>query len=149
MLLHAPKVSERLLAEDDRTREATLTLLGRLFASPKEDYASSYPGIYQEWLRRFHDKCSEVRCAMVRVSLRVAAAKPQLRAALIEQCSERLQDKDWEVRRAATRSLADAMLDTAPSGLKDRIWRQGLGHCAVSRCGGSRKIKDRRSGRSA
>ena len=96
-----PKVSERLLAEDDRTREATLTLLGRLFASPKEDYASSYPGIYQEWLRRFHDKCSEVRCAMVRVSLRVAAAKPQLRAALIEQCSERLQDKDWEVRRAS------------------------------------------------
>uniref|UniRef100_A0A7S3ZQM5 Sister chromatid cohesion protein n=1 Tax=Pelagomonas calceolata TaxID=35677 RepID=A0A7S3ZQM5_9STRA len=120
MLLYTlPKVSERLLAEDDRTREATLTLLGRLFASPKEDYASSYPGIYQEWLRRFHDKCSEVRCAMVRVSLRVAAAKPQLRAALIEQCAERTQDKDWEVRRAATRSLADAMLDTAPSGLKD------------------------------
>ena len=130
MLLYTlPKVSERLLAEDDRTREATLTLLGRLFASPKEDYASSYPGIYQEWLRRFHDKCSEVRCAMVRVSLRVASAKPQLRAALIEQCSERLQDKDWEVRRAATRSLADAMLDTAPSGLKDSVWRQGLGYC--------------------
>ena len=45
MLLYTlPKVSERLLAEDDRTREATLTLLGRLFASPKEDYASSLSG---------------------------------------------------------------------------------------------------------
>ena len=40
----AESLRKRLLAEDDRTREATLTLLGRLFASPKEDYASSYPG---------------------------------------------------------------------------------------------------------
>lgn len=120
MLLYTlPKVSERLLAEDDSTREATLTLLGKLFASPKEDYAKNYPGIYAEWLRRFRDKSGDVRTAMVRISLRVAASKPQLRAPLIEQCAERLQDKDWEVRRSATRALADAMLDSAPHGLND------------------------------
>ena len=41
MLLYTlPKVAERLGADDAATREATLTLLGRLFASPKEDYAA-------------------------------------------------------------------------------------------------------------
>jgi len=101
MLLYTlPKVAERLGADCADAREATLTLLGRLFADADADYAAHYPQVYAEWLRRFTDKDANIRTKMVHVALSV------------------VRDRGAS-RRAATRAIADAVLDAAPDGLDD------------------------------
>ena len=117
LLYTLPKVAERLVCDDAKTRDATVTLLGRLFA--EGDYATAYPAVYAEWLRRFTDKDAELRAKMVRVALKVAAANAKARADLLGRCASRLNDPSWDVRRDAVRGVADAVLEAAPDGLDD------------------------------
>ena len=117
LLYTLPKVAERLVCDDAKTRDATVTLLGRLFA--EGDYATAYPAVYAEWLRRFTDKDAELRAKMVRVALKVAAANAKARADLLGKCALRLNDPSWDVRRDAVRGVADAVLEAAPDGLDD------------------------------
>ena len=84
-----------------------------------ETGAYRYPRVWEAWLQRFTDKAPEVRTAMVRVALKVAASRGAARAALLPRCAERLSDPDWAVRRHATRAAADALLEAAPRGLDD------------------------------
>lgn len=114
MLLYTlPTISERLRADDVASRNAASTLLARLFASSDEsfDYVEAYPAVFAEWLRRFVDKEPEIRTKMVQLGLKCCLELedkpiPQV----IALCAARLNDPNWEVRRASVHACADAIL---------------------------------------
>ncbi|KAH9129963.1 hypothetical protein LEN26_000107 [Aphanomyces euteiches] len=107
LLYVLPNVCLQLQVDEMEIRSNAIALMGRLFASSHADYGAQYMKNFREFLGRFRDVKKEIRLQMVQVCSIIAQRKPDLAVLIDAELQLRLQDQEWEVRRAVVNEICD------------------------------------------
>nr|CCA18963.1 sister chromatid cohesion protein PDS5 putative [Albugo laibachii Nc14]CCA24837.1 sister chromatid cohesion protein PDS5 putative [Albugo laibachii Nc14] len=102
-----PNLCMQLQADVIATRLKVVTLLGKLFASPDTEYGAESMRLFREFLGRFRDISQEIRLNMIQLGVLIWQEKRDLAPLIEKECILRLNDSEWEIRRAVVNEVCD------------------------------------------
>jgi sister-chromatid-cohesion protein PDS5 len=124
LLYVMPNLEKELTVEDEEKREDTVALLGKMFASDGSRMITSYPQLFNTFLKRFNDVEPSIRRRMVEYATEFIKNLPSLD--LADNLFTRVRDTDEGVRSAAVKAICVAASANPIRFKKDVLQEVGM-----------------------
>lgn len=124
LLYVMPELEKELTVEDEEKREDTVALLGKMFASDGSRMITSYPQLFNTFLKRFNDVEPSIRRRMVEYATEFIQNLPSLD--LADNLFTRVRDTDEGVRAAAVKAICAAASANPIRFKKDVLQEVGM-----------------------
>ncbi|KAI8842696.1 armadillo-type protein [Chytriomyces cf. hyalinus JEL632] len=95
-----PLFEDQLKCEDEKVRELSTDLLGKIFVESGSRVAVLYPSIWRAWLERRNDKNASIRILWVQFCSGAFRHHPELSPDMISGLEQKIYDPDEKVRLA-------------------------------------------------
>ncbi|KAJ3030475.1 UNVERIFIED_CONTAM: hypothetical protein HDU68_008891 [Siphonaria sp. JEL0065] len=100
-----PLFEDQLKCEDEKVRELSTDVLGKIFVDSGSRVALVYPAIWKVWLERRNDKNSSIRILWLQYCHEVYRHHPELCADISTGLEQKFYDPDDKVRLAAIKVM--------------------------------------------
>ncbi|KAI8615015.1 armadillo-type protein [Chytriomyces sp. MP71] len=96
-----PLFEDQLRCEDEKVRELSINVLGKIFMDSGSRVAVQYPAIWKVWCDRRNDKSSPIRILWVQFATDAFRHHPELCADIVAGMEQKFYDPDEKVRVTA------------------------------------------------